>query len=421
MKSSSFYLSAASTLALLFLPPTLAVSGEPFFEQQDLFVSGAGVYHTVRRPAIAVTNKGTVLAFCQAHRFDDSDIGDIDIVLRRSFDGGKTWGEPQIVWNEEMNSCFNPTVVVDRETGRIWALFGWNAYSDTLEDVLSVRLLTHKPEYRANIFHSSDDGETWSPLASIQHITGQFKEPEWRLFRPGAGAGIQLQKGPHKGRLMFPCVLSSFGKHCGYEGFHNVYAVHDYVHFGAYVVYSDDHGNTWRHSDQVVWPWMGESQIVELSDGRLMLNMQTYFRKDKCRAVSISEDGGDTWTEATFDTTLVDPVSQAGFVQYTSKGTEDKDRLLFSNPADPDQPRNLTVRLSYDNGQFWPVKKVVEPGEAENSALAVLHDKSIGLLYEQGSDERIRFARFNLEWLTDGADFLPPVPQGGLVIFENRP
>ncbi len=416
---------AALAITILTLFATVTHSAEPFLERQDIFVGGTEPYHTYRRPAIAVTNKGTLLAFCQAHRYDAEDTGDIDILLRRSFDGGKSWEAPQVVWDETMSSCSNPTVVVDRDSGRIWVLMGWSYYADTLEDILKGHFVTNTGSmnrtYQAYIVHSNDDGASWSALASMEHVTELVKKPEWRLFKPGPGAGIQLRHGPHKGRLIIPCAFSSFGKDCGYDGFSDIYAIHDYVHFGSYFVYSDDQGSSWQRSEGMVWPWMGECQIVELDDGRLMLNMQNYYRKQKCRAVATSEDGGSTWSEAIFDTTLVDPVSQAGFVQYTRNGTDDRNRLLFSNPADPDKPRNLTVRLSYDDGQFWPVKKVIEPGEAGDSALAVLGDGSIGLVYEQGSYERIVFARFNLEWLTDGKDYLPLVPQGGLPTFDDKP
>ena len=169
----------------------------------------------------------------------------------------------------------------------------------------------------------------------------------------------------------------------------------------------------------MVWPWKGKCQVVELSDGRLMLNMQNYYRKEKCRAVATSEDGGKTWSEVTYDTALTDPISAAGFVQYTREATDDRNRLLFSNPAHPDTPMNLTVRMSYDNGQFWPVRKVIEPGLAGDSAMAVLKDRSIGLVYEQGSYAKVVFTRFNLEWLSGGSDRLPHVQQSGLPEFPE--
>ena len=403
--------------AVSLLLATVAHSAEPFFEQKDLFISGEAEYHSYHTPALAVTNKGTLLAFCQANRYDTGDTGDIDILLRRSFDGGISWEDPQTIWDDGMQSCSNPTVVVDRESGRIWALMGWKYYADTMKDILAGHTWTNTGwidrTYRAFLVHSNDDGATWSHFSSIEDVTGRVKKAEWRYFRPGPGAGIQLQRGPHKGRLIFPCAFSSFGKDCGYDGFGDVYTIHDYVHFGAYIVYSDDQGRNWQRSEGVVWPWMSNCQVVELDDGRLMLNMQSYYRKQKCRAVATSEDGGNTWSDVTFDTTLEDPLSHVGFMQYTGRDTDDRNRLLFSNPADPDASRNLTVRLSYDNGQFWPVQKVIEPGEAGNSALATLGDRSIGLVYEKGSHDRIAFARFNLEWLTDGKDKLPDVPQGG--------
>ncbi len=413
----------AMTMAVFLLSADTTHSAEPLFEKADIFISGSDKFHTYRQPAITVTNKGTILAFCEAHRYDADDMGDVDIQVRRSLDGGKTWGEPITVWDQTMMTCSNPTVVVERDSGRIWVLMGWKYYADSMEDILKGEFLTNTGRmnrtFSAYLKHSNDDGVTWMPYSSLEDTTAKFKKPEWRYFSPGAGAGIQLQNGPQKGRLIFPCSASSLGKDVGFAGFSDIYTIHDYVHFGSYIVYSDDQGGTWKRGEEVIWPWKGKCQVVELSDGRLMLNMQNYYRKEKCRAVATSEDGGKTWSAVTYDTALTDPISAAGFVQYTREATDDRNRLLFSNPAHPDTPMNLTVRMSYDNGQFWPVRKVIEPGLAGDSAMAVLKDRSIGLVYEQGSYAKVVFTRFNLEWLSGGSDRLPHVQQSGLPEFPE--
>ena len=89
-----------------------------YFEEEDLFVSGRDGYHTYRIPAIVVTTKETVLAFCEGRKDDRSDTGDIDMIVKRSTDGGMTWSEANIIWDDGANTCGNPCPVVDRETGR---------------------------------------------------------------------------------------------------------------------------------------------------------------------------------------------------------------------------------------------------------------------------------------------------------------
>ena len=382
-----------------------AASAEPFLEKRDVFVNGTGNYHTYRKPAVVVTNEGTVLAICEAHRYNDTDMGDVDIVVKRSTDGGATWEGPQVVWDDAMQTCLSPTAVVDRQTGKVWVLMGMKEYPDTREDLLALKVVDQFTGtwrgYKAYLCHSADDGRTWSGAANVTEVV---KDPNWRYFSPSSGIGIQLESGPHQGRLLIPCVLSAFGKHVGYPGFIYSHNIHDYGTFGAYVVYSDDHGATWQRSKEAVWPWMGAGQLVELADGRLMFNLTNYYRKHKCRAVSFSEDGGVTWSEAIFDETLVEPISQASLLRLTDEASRDRGRLLFANPAHPDEIKDLTVRLSYDEGESWDVAKAVEAGNAGNSSMAVLPDQTVILLHDHASSGGISLARFNLAWLTDGRD-----------------
>src|SRR5262249_28359830 len=137
------------------------------------------------------------------------------------------------------------------------------------------------------------------------------------------------------------------------------------------------------------------------------INMRSYHGKNR-RAVATSGDGGRTWSEVTLDEALIEPVCQASLLRYTLAKDGGKDRLLFANPASTKREK-LTVRLSYDEGKTWPVAKVLHAGPAAYSALAVLPDRAVGCLYEQGGKspyEKVTFARFTVEWLTDGKDRL---------------
>ena len=172
-----------------------------------------------------------------------------------------------------------------------------------------------------------------------------------------------------------------------------------------HVIYSDDHGKTW-HLGGSTDPKTDENQLVELSDGSLMLNIRNY-REQGHRGISLSKDGGLTWSPVVSDPILIEPVCMASLIRYTEIPQFTKNRLLFSNPATQNERIKMTVRLSYDEGKTWPVAKLLNPGPSAYSCLAVLPDGQIGCFYERGDHsayEKVTFARFSLEWLTDGAD-----------------
>ena len=183
----------------------------------------------------------------------------------------------------------------------------------------------------------------------------------------------------------------------------------DFGEDGSLVYYSDDHGETWRASEAAT-ATTNEAQVVELADGRLMMNMRTPRGHDR-RMVTLSEDGGETWSEAQDDPVLVEPACQASFIRWTSEAAgDDRNRLLFANPASVEQRTDMTVRVSYDEGETWPIARRVAGDYCSYSCMAALPDGTAGLLYEhrfpnpdaQGH-ENIVFARFNEAWLTEDA------------------
>ena len=348
--------------------------------QTDVYVSGQDGYHTYRIPALLVSKAGTLLAFCEGRKNSASDHGDIDLMLKRSEDAGQTWSEQQIVYEEGDTAEItigNPCPVVDQDTGTIWLTFCRDN-----RDVL--------------ITNSTDDGRTWSKPVEI---TSDVKKPDWGWYATGPGVGIQLQRGPHKGRLVIPCDHQERidGKSVKL----------------SHVFYSDDQGKSWQLGGSVP-PHTDECQVVELADGRLLVNMRNYWgreggeeEKGGMRAIAWSTDGGETWSDIEFDKMLIEPVCQASFVRYTGERSGDKNRLLFSNPASSETRHHLTMRLSYDEGKTWPVAAVVYSGPSAYSCLAGLPDGDIGCLYERrtkGPRETITFARCSLEWLTGGRE-----------------
>ena len=351
--------------------------------QDEVFVSGTEGYHTFRIPSAIVSQKGTVLAFSEGRKGSQSDTGDIDLVLKRSLDGGETWKPMQIVAEDGPNTMGNPCPVVDRDTGTIWLLMTHNLGEDRESEIIAQ---TSKGTRTVWVTKSADDGETWSEPVEV---TATTKQPNWTWYATGPGVGIQLRSG----RMVIPCD----------------HIVAETNEFGSHVIYSDDHGETWKLGG-AVGPGVNECQVAELADGSLMLNMRSYDTTHaNQRAIARSTDGGETWSALSYDSALVEPICQASFLRYTGEPEHDKSRLLFSNPAST-QREKMTVRMSYDEAETWPVSYVLHFGPAAYSCLTVLADMSIGCLYERGGEhayETITFARFGLATLTDGKDELP--------------
>jgi sialidase-1 len=352
--------------------PATAADKEDEPEQSAVFVAGEKGYHTYRIPALIVSPKGTLLAFCEGRKKGTSDAGDIDLLLKRSQDGGKTWGDAQVVWDDGANTCGNPCPVVERATGTIWLLLTHNLGKDTEKAIVDG---TSKGTRTVWVANSSDDGATWSKPVEI---TRDVKKPEWTWYATGPGVGIQLTGG----RLVVPCdnkVARTKARQ-------------------SHVIYSDDRGKTWKLGG-VVGPNCNECQVVERADGSLLLNMRSYQANNR-RMVAVSKDGGETWTKPAEDPALVEPVCQASLVRLPGK----KARLLFSNPASTRREK-MTVRLSDDGGKTWPVSRELHAGPAAYSCLAVLPDGTLACLYERGDKkpyETITLARFSLGWLTGG-------------------
>lgn len=346
----------------------------------DVFVAGEGAYHTYRIPSVIATPNGALLAFAEGRRAGAGDAGDIDLVLKRSVDMGASWSELQVIGDDGHNTFGNPCPVVDSTTGEIWLLTTHNLGSDREQDIVAG---TSREGRTVWVMRSGDDGRTWSRPAEI---TASVKRPDWTWYATGPGVGIQLANG----RLVVPA------NHAELKG-----GAHR-----SHLFFSDDHGKTWSLGGSAD-AGTNESQVVELADGRLMMNMRNHPPlPENFRMIATSADGGRTLSKAYPDRALIEPPAQASFIRLTKPKANDRGRLLFANPAAPKRER-LTVRVSDDDGATWPVARVVHEGPSAYSSLAALSDGTIGLLFEQGDRspyEKITFARFGLEWLTNGRD-----------------
>jgi len=348
--------------------------------RQTLFAAGEQGIHTYRIPALACTPSGAVLAFCEGRRASRSDTGDIALVVRRSADGGRTWSAIRTVWADPGNTCGNPCPVVDRGTGIVWLLMTWNLGVDRESQIVAQ---TSRDTRRVFVTRSADDGLTWD---RPREITDAVKRPEWTWYATGPGAGIRIEHGAWAGRLVVPCDHIQAGTR----------------HYYAHVIYSDDQGRSWELGGSTPDHQVNECEVVEVGGGRLLLNMRNYDRAQRTRKVSLSHDGGASWGPLRADEALVEPICQASIRRYCWGSGGDAGVILFANPADAAERRNMTIRVSHDDAATWPACRTLHAGPAAYSCLAAMPDGDVGCLYECGAEhpyERIELACFPLSWI----------------------
>jgi sialidase-1 len=348
--------------------------------QVSLFKAGQQGYHTYRIPALVVSLRGTALAFCEGRKHSTSDAGKIDLLLKRSFDGGLTWESTQLIAADDDNTCGNPCPVVDQSDGTIWLPFCKNL------GMGHERLIVQGQAPRTVwITKSVDDGASWS---EPREITDSVKPSSWTWYATGPTHGIQLTSG----RLVIPCDHVE-GVTLGLDD-----------PLKSHVIYSDDHGISWQVGGSVE-AGTDECAVVETASGAVYMNCRGKGIGHR-RAYAWSQDGGVSFGPLARDETLVEPQCQASLVRMTRAGTHDCNRVLFSNPARLERER-MTVRISYDECETWPVSRVLYEGPAAYSDLCVTPDLAICCLYERGREhayEELALARFSLDWLTRGDD-----------------
>ncbi len=328
-----------------------------------LYASSSEGYNTFRIPAIVTSKNGTLLAFAEGRKNSSSDTGNIDLVLKRSTDNGKTWSALSVIWDDGDNVCGNPAPVVDYTTGTIYLLSTWNLGSDHESQIINQ---SSKDSRRIFILQSTDNGQTWS---SPLEITKSVKLANWTWYATGPCHGIQLTKGKNSGRLLIPCD--------------HIEAVSE--KYFSHVIFSDDHGKTWQTGGTTPQDQVNECSVAELSDGKLMLNMRNYDRNQKTRKISTSNDGGITWGNIYSDKSLPEPICQGSLLGYYIRKTGNG-RLLFINPADENKRQNMTLRMSSDDGLTWEKSRVLFAGPSAYADLTQLSNGNIGCLYEAGEN-----------------------------------
>jgi sialidase-1 len=358
-----------------------SLTGNICFAQQlnYIYKNGEDGYNCFRIPSLITTTKGTVLAFAEARKNNCGDAGDIDMVVKRSTDAGKTWGPLMMVWNDSNNTCGNPAPVVDQRTGRIVLLSTWNLGEDHEREIIAD---TSKDTRRVFVLYSVDDGLSWS---AAKEITGDVKKAGWSWYATGPGRGIQISKGKYKNRMVVPANHVTKGTRKNYSK----------------AIYSDDGGDNWKLGGITREDSVNESTIAELSSSRLMLNMRNASKK-RARQTAISKNGGKSWSHIREDTTLIEPVCEGNLLQYKYPGKAEA--LLFSNPASKTSRTQMTVRVSYNDGKTWAAKKLLYLGPSAYSCMTVLPNGNIGCFYEAGLQrpyEGIVYEEIRLEDISD--------------------
>ena len=340
-------------------------------EQFDLWRSGSDGYHTYRIPALIVTNDDTILAFCEGRKHHRGDYGDIALLVKRSTDGGLSWSSQSVVWDDPGNTSGNPAPVVDRDSGAIHLLMTWNRGDDHERDIIAGSSQDTRRVYATT---STDDGLTWS---RAREITAAVKQPDWTWYATGPGHGIQIRDGERSGRLVIPCDHIEAGSKA----------------YFSHVIYSDDNGASWRLGGRAPQPQVNECEVVEISGGRLLLNMRSYSPDERARQVAFSDDGGITWIEQRVDPALIEPICQASIVAYPGDRRAGSRTVLFANPASGSERVNMTLRGSLDDGSTWGSQIVLHDGPSAYSDLAVAPDGRVLCLYEGGESHRYEFMR----------------------------
>ncbi|MFJ8056141.1 exo-alpha-sialidase [Streptomyces sp. NPDC096142] len=342
------------------------------------YVSGDGGYDTYRIPATVVTGRGTVLAFAEGRHNNAGDTGDIDVVLRRSTDGGCTWGPQAVIAAGDGDTRGNPAPVVDPRTGAIVLVTSYNSGTVTEGRIMRGEV-TPEQSRRVFVQRSWDDGRSFTPP---RDITGQVKPPNWRWYATGPGHAVALTRGPHAGRLVIPA------NHSAAPPVGSTDTGQEARYYGGHDLYSDDGGETWRLGF-VDAAYTGvnnanESSAAELPDGRLYFSSRDQLGTSTGnRLDTYSGDGGATLDRPyEVQHTLDDvPVVEGSVLQLPGAGAP----LLFSAPSVPHVRQGMAVWRSADAGGSF-VKAVTLSGEwAGYSDLVRVGPDTVGVLYETGA------------------------------------
>ena len=361
-------------------------------QEVAVFTSGTEGHKSYRIPAIIQLKNKELLAFAEGRVNNSGDFGDINIVMKRSADKGKTWSPVTILVNYASLQAGNPAPVVDMfdpEHPRGVVYLFYNTGNNHEGEVRKGKGLREVWYIR-----STDQGKSWSdavnitlqahrPFQPTANPAYQFKE-DWRTYANTPGHAFQFQHGVYKGRI-FVAANHTAGdpqpqyRDCSAHGF-----------------YSDDHGKTFKLSTNVDIPGSNETMAAELSNGRMMMSIRNQRGDIKQRILAYSSNGGASWDTAYFDAALPDPVCQGSIITLGFK--KGKAIIASCNAADEKKRDNLTLRISYDEGKTWGKSIVIDKSADEKkrewaaySDLVVIDKKTVGVFYERNGYAEIVF------------------------------
>ena len=314
-----------------------------------------------RIPALTTATNGDLLVAVDERMPNCNDLRgsrNINIVIRRSSDGGHSWTPiERIVDFPDGQSASDPSFIVDRETQTIWLFYNYM----NLDRAPNI--------YRLHVMHSKDHGQSWSTPTDI---TPQITAPEWYsdFMFITSGRGIQTNDG-----VMLHCLVN--------------------LDRGMHLFGSKDHGQSWFWIDMPIKP-ADESKVIELKDGTWLVNSRV--KGAGMRYIHRSSNQGQTWT-TTPASELPDPACNASIL---SIDIDEEQWLLFSNAKDPKERKNLTITTSKDGGKTWPSHQVIDTGFAAYSSMTMVSTTELGLVYEAGEYQKINFVKIPWSSLEPG-------------------
>lgn len=381
-------LSSSYLLLLLAILPLLTNAQT---DHVVVFRSGESGYHTFRIPAIIRADNGDLLAFCEGRKNGSGDFGNIDIVMRRSADGGKQWGELQVVAEFNDLQAGNPAPIIDLlnpdHPGRVWLFYNTG---NCTEQQMRERMGLKETWYRV----SDDHGINWQPpvniTAQVHKHSGNSSLPgDWRSYANTPGHALQIMNGPFKGRLVVAANHSSGPPQGRFRDYR------------AHAFFSDDFGRTFQLSPDVEYPGSNESMAAELGNGGILLNSRNQSGDQKFRLISRSRDAGRSWDTTYFEKNLIDPVNQGSLLTLGYSG---KNAIIAHNHAqDSTRRNNLMLHISRDDGRSWKPYLVIDQapeGASKDytaySDLAVFQTNRLGVLYERNGYREIVWKTIDL-------------------------
>ncbi|TDE14686.1 sialidase family protein [Dyadobacter psychrotolerans] len=359
--------------------------------QTPVFVSGTEGFKSFRIPAIVRAPGGDLLAFAEGRVGGAGDFGDIDIIMKRSSDGGKSWSAIQTVADYDKLQAGNPAPVFDLTDpdfpkGKLYLFYNTgNNHEGEVRKGDGLREVWYKT--------SVDAGKSWSEAGNITKQVHKPKQPnldpdynsteDWRSYANTPGHAMQFGSGKYKGRIYVP------GNHSAGE------PKKDFSDYQAHGFYSDDHGKTFKISENISFGGSNESTATEISQGRLMFNARNQKGDVRARIVAISTDGGAKWDTTYFDHNLPDPVCEGSILTI---GKNKKQNILaFANAADTKNRDNLTLRISFNDGKTWEKSYLIDKSTAGQKDYTAYSDlvqtskNSVGILYEKDGYKSIVF------------------------------